>query len=93
MNDSTLPKEEESPIKHLVISGGSIWGFSAFGVIYEAIAQGFVQMPNIKSIFMTSVGAIIGTMVSLKIPPDILLNYLIPIYIIHSNYIPMNITG
>lgn len=77
MNESTLIKEEESPIKHLVISGGSIWGFSAFGVIYEAIAQGFVQMPNIKSIFMTSVGAIIGTMVSLKIPPDILLNYLI----------------
>jgi NTE family protein len=65
------------PIKHLVISGGSVWGFSAFGIIYEAIAQGVVQINQIESIFMTSVGAIIGTMVSLKIPPDILLNYLV----------------
>lgn len=88
MNESTFLQEEEGEpvenagvkeptIKHLVISGGSMWGLSAFGIIYEAIAQGFVQMSNIKSIFMTSVGAIIGTMVSLKIPPDILLNYLI----------------
>jgi len=70
-------KNNSPLIKHLVISGGSVWGFSAFGILYEAIAQGLVQMSNIETIFMTSVGAIIGTMVSLKIEPDLLLNYLI----------------
>jgi hypothetical protein len=84
INESREPSQtdivdcnQKSIIKHLVISGGSVWGFSAFGIIYEAISQGIVQMSNIESIFMTSVGSIIGTMVSLKIPPDILLTYLI----------------
>jgi len=64
-------------IKHLVISGGSIWGLSAFGILYEAISSGFVNVDDIESIYGTSVGALVGLAVSLKIDHNILKDYLI----------------
>jgi predicted acylesterase/phospholipase RssA len=64
-------------IKHLVISGGSIWGFSAFGILYEAISSGFVNMDDIESIYGTSVGALIGFVFGLKIDHNTLKDYLI----------------
>lgn len=64
-------------IKHLVISGGSIWGFSAFGILYEAISSGFLNMDDIESIYGTSVGALVGFSVSLKIDHNTLKDYLI----------------
>lgn len=64
-------------IKHLVISGGSVWGFSAFGILYEALEYGFIELENIQSIYATSVGTIVGTMMALKIERNILKDYLI----------------
>jgi NTE family protein len=64
-------------IKHLVISGGSIWGFSAFGILYEAFSSGFLNMDDIESIYGTSVGSLIGFAVSLKINHNTLKDYLI----------------
>ena len=64
-------------IKHLVISGGSIWGFSAFGILYEAISSGFINMYDIESIYGTSVGALVAFAVSLKIDHNTMKDYLI----------------
>ena len=64
-------------IKHLVISGGSIWGLSAFGIIYEAICSGFLNIDDIESIYSTSIGAVVGLSVALKIDHNILKDYFI----------------
>jgi NTE family protein len=64
-------------IKHIVISGGSAWGVAAFGMLYEAILTGFVDMKDIQTMYLTSVGSIIGTMFSLGIHPDILKEFII----------------
>jgi len=66
-----------SKIKHLVLSGGCIWGFSTFGVLYEAMTNGFLDMSNVETIHATSVGTIVGAMVSLKIDPTQIRDYLI----------------
>lgn len=71
-NKPVIPK-----IKHIVISGGSVWGLVAFGILYQAIEQQLFQIEDIESMFMTSVGSIIGTMLALKIDKQLLLNYLI----------------
>lgn len=67
----------ERKIKHIVISGGSIWGFAAFGILHEAISSGFLNMDDILSLYTTSAGSIIGVMMSLKIDHTILKDYLV----------------
>ena len=69
-----IPKRK---IKHIVISGGSHWGFVAFGILNEAIHCGFLDINDIESMYMTSVGSICGSMISLKINPVIIRDYLI----------------
>lgn len=64
-------------IKHIVVSGGSIWGFSAFGMLYQAITTGFLNMDDVKTIHSTSAGSIISVMLSLKIDHNLLKEYLI----------------
>ena len=64
-------------IKHIVISGGSIWGLSAFGILYQAISSGFLHLDDIESFYGTSVGALIGFATSLKIDHNTLKDYLI----------------
>jgi NTE family protein len=69
--------ENQRKIKHLVISGGSIWGLSAFGIIYEAISCGFLNTDDIVSIYGTSVGSVVGLIISLKIDHNIIKDFLI----------------
>lgn len=64
-------------IKHIVISGGAEWGFTGFGILYEAFECGFLHMDDIESMFMCSAGAIIGCMLALKIDHKIIHDYLI----------------
>ena len=64
-------------IKHIVISGGSIWGFYAFGVIHECIQMQVIDIANIQSIYATSVGSILGVLLSLKIDIQVIEDYLI----------------
>jgi predicted acylesterase/phospholipase RssA len=64
-------------IKHIVISGGAEWGFTGFGIMYEAIDSGFLNMDNIESMYLCSAGAIIGCMLSLKINHKIIHDYII----------------
>lgn len=64
-------------IKHLVISGGTVWGFSVFGILEEAITTGFLHIDDIQSIYATSTGTIFATMFALKIETSLLRDYLI----------------
>jgi predicted acylesterase/phospholipase RssA len=64
-------------IKHIVISGGSAWGFCALGMLHEAISVGFLHISDIQTMYLTSVGSIIGTMFALGIDADILKDYII----------------
>lgn len=64
-------------IKHLVLSGGTIWGFSMAGILQEAIRSGFLNMDDVESIFMTSVGSIVGLAFALKIDPALIINYFV----------------
>jgi|LakMenE18May11ns_1017448.scaffolds.fasta_scaffold9901215_2 predicted patatin/cPLA2 family phospholipase len=48
-------------IQHLVIGGGGPFGFTAFGVLKQLHDLGFWNIKNIKTIYATSVGALIST--------------------------------
>ena len=72
---SAAPKQRQ--IKHIVISGGAEWGFCALGMLHEAISTGFLHMSDIQTMYLTSVGSIIGTMFALGINADILKEYII----------------
>jgi len=73
-SQNTIPQNK---IKHLVISGGSIWGFYAYGAIKHACQSGFVNLHDIRSIFATSVGAIFAVVLALKFDFDTIDDYLI----------------
>ena len=64
-------------IKHLVLSGGNVWGFNMLGILLEAIDTGFLKMENIQSIYGTSIGALVGTAISLKIESNLLREYFV----------------
>jgi hypothetical protein len=64
-------------IKHLVLSGGTVWGFNMIGILVEAMAVGFLKMENIQSIYGTSIGSLIGAAISLKIDPPLLRDYFV----------------
>jgi len=63
--------------RHLVISGGSVWGFYAYGAIKEAYKTGRIQQSTLKSIYGTSVGALIGAFLCLNIDFEKIDDYLI----------------
>lgn len=64
-------------IKHLVISGGGPLGFQFLGALQKLEKENYWNINNIESIYGTSVGAIIGTFLSLKYDVDTLNKYLI----------------
>jgi len=52
-------------IKHIVLSGGGVSGFSEYGVLRESHNSGFWNINNIKSIYGTSSGSIISIFICL----------------------------
>lgn len=76
-NDNKNEKEPNTQIKHLVISGGFIYGISAYACIDELIRNKYLYMDNIQSIYGTSVGAIFAVVLSLKYDYDIIENYIV----------------
>jgi predicted patatin/cPLA2 family phospholipase len=48
-------------IQHLVIGGGGPFGYTAFGVLKQLHDVGFWNIKNIKTIYATSIGSLIGT--------------------------------
>lgn len=76
LNIKPDPKNQRK-IKQLVLSGGSVWGFSLIGILQEAIKTGFLHMDDIEYIHATSVGSIIGTVFALKIEPRLIRDYFV----------------
>ena len=65
------------PIKHLVISGGGPLGLRYLGCLEKLQKEGYWQIDNIKSIYGTSIGAILGTFICLKYDWETLNKYII----------------
>jgi predicted acylesterase/phospholipase RssA len=69
--------KNENTIKHIVISGGGITGFSFYGALKESNEQGRWSIDNIQTIYGTSVGSILAVVLSLKHDWQTLDDYLI----------------
>jgi len=72
-----MGESQETTIKHIVISGGGTFGLSAYGALKRLHEYGVWNIDNIVSIYGTSVGAIIGTLISLKYDWETTDNYII----------------
>ena len=64
-------------IKHIVISGGGVNGLTFYGILRESNKTKFWELKNIKTIYATSVGSILGVLLSLKYDWEITDNYFI----------------
>jgi len=64
-------------IKHLVISGGGVTGFSFYGILRESHKCGHWKLENIQTIYGTSIGAILAAILCLGYDWDILDTYFI----------------
>ena len=53
-------------IEHIVINGGWPTGLISYGALKYLFEQEFINMANIKSIYGTSIGAIVGVILSLR---------------------------
>ena len=65
------------PIKHLVISGGGPTLIQALGAIQYVEQQKFIDVSNIETIYGTSAGAILGTLICLKFDWETINDYII----------------
>jgi NTE family protein len=65
------------PIKHLVISGGGPTLVQALGAIQYVEQQKFIDISNIETIYGTSAGAILGTLICLKFDWETINDYII----------------
>jgi predicted acylesterase/phospholipase RssA len=64
-------------IKHIVISGGGPTLIQSLAAIQRLESSGLLEMNNIKSIYGTSAGAIVGTLISLKYDWETINDYII----------------
>ena len=64
-------------IEHIVINGGGPTGLISYGALKHLFEHNFLHMDNIKSIYGTSIGGIVGTILSLKYDWNILDDYFI----------------
>lgn len=64
-------------IKHIVISGGGPTLIQAMATIQQLENRGFLDTKNIESIYGTSAGAIVGTLICLKYDWETINDYII----------------
>lgn len=64
-------------IKHIVISGGGPTGLKSLGALQHLEKSDFWKIENIKSIYATSAGAIIGLLIVMKIKWDYINDYIV----------------
>jgi len=64
-------------IEHLVISGGCVWGLYEYGLLKQLHKIGFWDISNIKTMYTTSAGAVVGAVLAMKIDFETLDTYLI----------------
>lgn len=81
MDDQEKLYQEEEPktpiIKHLVFSGGVIYGYAFYGAYKFLEQKGFVNIDNIQTMYGTSCGAMVAVILSLRYDYETLENYLI----------------
>jgi predicted acylesterase/phospholipase RssA len=78
MDESIENKEDlETVIQHIVIAGGGTTGLSYYGILKETHNQGLWKFEDIKSIYGTSVGAILAVILCLNYDWPTIDNYLI----------------
>ena len=70
-------EKEKKIIKHIVLSGGGPAGFSFYGAIKECHCQGLWTLENIESMYGTSIGAILCTILCFDYEWQVLDDFLI----------------
>jgi len=64
-------------IKHIVMAGGGAMGFAFYGALRESHQKGIWKQENIQTIYATSIGTIMGTIISLGYDWSVIDNFLI----------------
>ena len=77
MIDQEDSKQKNPIIKHLVFSGGVIYGYAFYGAYKFLEQKGVVNIDNIKTMYGTSCGAMVAVILSLRYDYETLENYLI----------------
>ena len=62
-------------IKHLVLAGGAYKGLYIIGAMKELLKENYINIDEIENIYGTSVGALIGVIICLKLDYDMLIEY------------------
>ena len=70
-------EKNENIIKHLVLSGGGVVGFSFYGLLRETNKRGLWDINNIETVYGTSVGSIIAIFIVLHYDWDTLDDFII----------------
>ena len=58
--------EKENKIEHIVLSGGGIVLFPFYGYLRNSAKKGMWEIQNIKSLYGTSAGSLLGTIILLN---------------------------
>jgi len=77
-NNETEELDISTPnIKHIVISGGGVVGFSFYGLLRDTHKSGLWNINNIQTIYGTSVGSLFAVFIALKYDWDTMDDYII----------------
>ena len=71
------PAKEKKTIKHIVLAGGGAMGFAFYGALRESCYKEIWKHENIETIYGTSIGTIIGVMLSLGYDWNVLDDFII----------------
>ena len=72
-----MENTENKLIEHIVISGGGIILFPFYGYIRDSAKKGLWDLKNIKSIYGTSAGSLLATIILLNMEWDVIDDYII----------------
>jgi len=84
VNENGIKEPAETPdppnikeVQHIVISGGNIYGFSYYGVLKRLHQKGIWELSSIKTMYATSIGSILATILCLDYEWEIIDNFMI----------------
>lgn len=69
--------EHGHTIEHLVLSGGAYFGYYHIGALHFLEKHLFIQRENLKTIYGTSIGALVGCLMCLKLDWDTIIDYIV----------------
>lgn len=64
-------------IEHLVLSGGAYFGYYHIGALQFLEKHTFIERDTLKTIYGTSIGALVGCIMCLKLDWDTIINYIV----------------